>query len=544
MAADPNIAACVERNARATPSRAAVIEPDGASGWRATACDELARRVERIALGLSRAGLARGDRVCVFVRPSATWVALTFALLRLGAVPVMIDPGMGRRGVLRCVERVQPRGLVGIPLANALRLVYPSSFASVEVAITAGRVHLGRGTTLARLEESANGALEPPPTSADDAAAVLFTSGATGPAKGAVHTHAMLAAQVASLRELYSIEPGGCDLACFPLFALFAPLLGLTSVLPRIDFTRPGTCDPAQVVRAATEHGAVQAFGSPAIWRRVAPWCAERGARIDSLHRLMIAGAPVSPRLVEACALIVGDGGDVHTPYGATEALPVSSASGSEILARRGESERGAGTWVGRLAPLVEARAIRVSDEPIAAWRDDLAVAPGEPGELAVRGPMVTREYASEPELTAAAKIRDGATVWHRMGDVVRVQRDRSLWFLGRKSHRVETERGALYPQSIENVFELHPAVARSALVGVGPRGRERPYLVVEPRDMPRGTRARADLAGDITRATRERGDGAAVEGVLFHRSLPVDRRHNAKIDRAALKRWAESELA
>jgi acyl-CoA synthetase (AMP-forming)/AMP-acid ligase II len=545
VSAATNIGSLLALHAQAAPEQVASITPHGQT-WRSTTYAELSRSSERIAHALVRAGVASGDRVCVFVRPNETWVALVYALFSIGAAPVLIDPGMGRKAVLACVERIQPRGFVGIPLANALRVAFPRAFKSVRVAITVGGPHIGKGTSLRSLLRRESEVRQTASVQPDDVAAILFTSGSTGPAKGVVYTHAMFAAQVRALREMYSMQPGDVDLACFAPFALFGPALGLTTVLPRIDFSRPGKCRESDIVAAIQVHRVVQSFGSPAIWKRVAPWCAERGLKLTSLRRLMIAGAPVSPSLVDQCLAILPPGGDVHTPYGATEALPVASASGREIARRfKARTLAGEGNCVGRAAPGVECRVIGVTDDAIDAWSDDLAVAAGAPGELVVRGENVTREYAFEPEHTSAAKIRDGASTWHRMGDVVRIDGDGCLWFLGRKSQRVETAQGPLYPVAIENVFDAHKSIHKSALVGVGARGAERPWLIVcpKPGSWPNTSYMRDALRTDILRFARANPLCAPVEGVLFRKSFPVDVRHNAKIDRGALKLWAQERV-
>jgi acyl-CoA synthetase (AMP-forming)/AMP-acid ligase II len=538
-----NVADLVRAQARRAPEQAALIEPAGA-GWRATTFAQLERRIDLLAHATRRAGLRRGDRVLVLVRPGAEWAALLFALFRLGAVPALIDPAMGLIGVLTCVERLAPRGFVGTTAACALSLVFGRAFRSVEVRLTAGRLALG-ALPLNKLVDDDEGAFEPAPTFSDDPAAILFTSGSTGPAKGVVYTHGMCCAQTAALRELYGMREGEVDVACFAPFALFGPALGLTTVLPRIDFSRPARAQPEEVVRALREHRAVQCFGSPAIWRRVAPWCAQRAVKLDGLKRLMVAGAPVHPSLIEDCRTMLPDG-DVHTPYGATEALPVSSASGGEILEARDKTARGAGNFVGRPAPGCEVRVIAIRDDAIAVWSDALLVKPGELGELVVRGGQVTREYALEPEHTAASKIREGASVWHRMGDLVRVDESGALWFQGRKAHRLETECGVFGPVGVENVFRSHVALSRCALVGVGERGREKPVLVVEPHPglWPKSSAERSRLAAEVRAAGNAHPLGARVEHVLFRRALPVDVRHNAKIDRGELKRWAQEQLA
>lgn len=533
-----NVAQLVEENARRRADSPALVEPAG-TRWRTATYRELQQRIEREHAALALAGLHAGDKVSVFVRPCIDWVVLIYALFRLGAQPVLIDPAMGRAGVLRCVERIAPRGFIGLGLACALKLVFPRAFRSVEVTIAHGALPLG-ARTISSLRKQAGEAPARAETRPDDPAAVLFTSGSTGPAKGVPYTHGMFRAQVAALRDLYGMHEGDVDVACFAPFALFGPALGLSTVLPKIDFSHPARANPERVVRALREQRAVQCFGSPAIWRRVAPWARERGFVLEHLERLMIAGAPVHPPLIEACLSILGPRGEVHTPYGATEALPVSSMSGRAVLAEhRARTESGWGNCIGAPACGVTARVIRIVDEPIGEWSDALCVKPGECGELVVRGEQVTREYEQEPAHTLAAKIRDGARVWHRMGDVVRLDELGRMWFQGRKSHRVETADGPLYPVAIENIFNTHAAVRRSALVGIGARGSQEPVLVVELHDAGRSS---AELACEILAHGRRVPAARPVSRVLFHRAFPVDVRHNAKIDRPALARWAAGQ--
>ncbi|HVS19281.1 MAG TPA: fatty acid CoA ligase family protein [Planctomycetota bacterium] len=514
-------------------------QDDERTSWRA-----LAARASGLAHGLRERGVRRGDRVCVFVRPGVEWLALIYALLWLGAVPVLIDPGMGRPGVARCVARIAPRVFVGIPRAHLLRVLSPGSFRTVELCFAAGEGVVPLTRSLAALARPDAGPFEPLETAPDDPAAVLFTSGSTGPAKGVPYTHGMLAAQREALTELYAFGRDEVDLACLPLFALYATSLEWTSVLPDLDVSRPATCDPARIVAAIQAHGVTNSFGSPAIWRRVAPWCAARGVKLESVRRLMIAGASVPPRLIAACRDLLGPQGDVHTPYGATEALPVASISGAEVEdSTRKRTESGKGVCVGRPPSGVELCVLPIHDGPIERFDPAAVLAPDAVGELCVKGRLVTAEYAFEPAHTAAAKIPDPrGGFWHRMGDVGYVDEVGRVWFLGRKSQRLETARGTLLPDGLEGVFDLSEHVARSALVGIGPRGTERPVLVVEPAaPLPRPRALRERLATEILRTALWHPACAVVEGVLFRDALPVDVRHNAKIDRGALKRWAEA---
>jgi acyl-CoA synthetase (AMP-forming)/AMP-acid ligase II len=545
-----NIAALLSQCAAELPERDAVLMARGhgsALRLRGLCYAELDARSNRIARGLRERGLAVGDRVCLFVRPGIELIALTFGLLKAGAVPVLIDPGMGRKSLLSCVERMAPRAFIGIPLAHVLRRLFPRAFRTIELSVTVGpRLGWG-GVTLGDLLTTRDDSLLLEDTAAGQEAAILFTSGSTGPAKGVTYTHGNFFAQVQALRALYDFGEDEVDAACFPLFALFSPGLRMTCVFPELDPSRPARCDPAKIVDCIQTSGATSTFGSPAIWRRVVPWCIERGVTLPSLRRVLVAGAPVPPSLVEGFhRVLVGDA-DVHTPYGATESLPVSTISGREILARAAESEDQArGTCVGYPAPGVEVELIRVDDGPIETWSDELRIASGQLGEICVRGPVVTREYKHQPQATRLAKIGAGTELWHRIGDLGRLDDQGRLWFCGRKSHRLSTAEGIVPPVPTELSYNSAPDVRRTALVGVGENGKERAVLVVEaePGRKPRGKAQEERFAERLREHVRNVRNIAAVEAFLFHSDFPVDVRHNAKIHRGELRRWAEARLS
>ncbi|MFN0009460.1 MAG: fatty acid CoA ligase family protein [Planctomycetota bacterium] len=544
-----NVAAFLAERARLSPTASAVLAPR-AAGWRTTSFAELDARADAIAHGLAELGLAAGERTALLLPPGPELVAAVFALFRLGAVPVVADPGRGATELARSLARVRPRAFLGTPAAHLFRKLHERELGSVEIALATGRGWLPGVTKLDAIARPSLGRFEPVEPGAGAEAAILFTSGSTGPAKGVVYTHAHFLAQLESLRALYGFAEGEIDLACFPLFALFAPALGMACAFPKLDPRRPGDCDPAEIVRAADQTRATTTFGSPAIWRRVVPWARERGVRLATVRRVLVAGAPVPPELVEGLLAILPDGAQVHTPYGQTEALPLASISGAEILARRGKIEGGFGHCVGRPAPGIELAVLRVEDGPIARWSDDLRLPVRSVGELAARGAVVTCAYAEDPDATAAAKIGSGSTAWHRTGDLGYFDDEGMLWFCGRKSHRLETERGLVAPVPAENLLNRHPRVARTALVGLGARGREVPVAVVEPKagEMPRSRAERERFGREVIEQLARRlpdapprGPGP-IERVLFHKSFPVDARHNAKIRSEELRRWAEEQ--
>ncbi len=524
-----NVADLLADSARRSPDRDAIIAPDGRGGWTRISYAALDAQVTGYARALEQGGVARGELALVMVPPGIPLISLFYGLLRLGAVPVMIDPGMGFRSFLKCVETTGATTLVGIPKAQVARLLFPHPFAKVERKFVVGASLLG---ALGR-------SLTPPgsgPTDAasvradlapDDLAAILFTSGSTGPAKGARYSVGNFFAQRDALQALYGFTPGEVDLAAFPLFSLFDAAFGLTSVIPDIDPARPAECRPEKIVDAIRTHRATSAFGSPAIWSRVAPWCAANGVRLDGLRRVLMAGAPVPLKLVRAMRPILPGDGDVHTPYGATESLPVATISGREVEGLGARVESGAGTCVGRPASTIDLRVIAIRDEAIASIDAAPALGVGEVGEICVRGGVVTRAYHHRDEAAAASKIGTGENTWHRMGDLGYQDAEGRLWFCGRKAEAVFTANGPIFTDQIECRFSGDPRWPRVALVGIGPKGQAQPVLIIE------------GAADEARRAEASRISGIA--DVRFHPRFPVDRRHNAKIHRLDLAKWAAS---
>ncbi|MGF1510978.1 MAG: fatty acid CoA ligase family protein [Myxococcota bacterium] len=512
--------------------------PDG----RRLSFQELEEEVDKVALGFIASGFEPGDRVLMFLKPSFDFFVALWAAFRIGAVPVFIDPSMGTQPVLRAVRESAPRRVVANELVAWLARLYPRAFSSVETWIRPRTFGL-LGTSFDGIRRRARDLGEDPrdPSGPDALAAILFTSGATGFPKGVKYTHRVFDAQRLALGSSLGIRAGEVDYSAFPLFSMFSLTLGASVVVPNMDTTRPGAVDPAPVLEAFEFFGVTFAFGSPAFWRRLV--MSERKSGFRGLERLLMAGAPAPPDLLRRLVHLLSPHADVFTPYGATESLPVCMASGRENLSGPlAQTSEGAGTWLGRPLPQVELRIISISDEPLESWNQVQTVEPGTVGEIVVHSPMTTEGYFMRPVADASSKIRDDdGRLWHRMGDLGYLDEHGAVWYCGRKAHRVETPRGTLYPVQVEALVNQHPRVSRSALVGIGARGVERPVIIAECRsgERPRNVSDRRRLASEI-RACSGLPD---VERVLFRAALPVDARHNAKIRRDALKEWAERRI-
>lgn len=532
-----NIARHLGRVATAQPEAMALKVPRGRSRsgeieYLALSFRELDAEVAAWCRRLTAAGVRAGDRTLVMVPPGLPLIAAIFALFNRGAVPVVVDPGMGLKSFLNCVGSSRPRALVGIPLARFVSRVFWKAFRSVEVRVAASGSLTGRIT---RVKSGGAGEAAPAahPSASDDLAAILFTSGSTGAPKGVCYEHGMFEAQVRLIRETYAIEPGEIDLPMLPIFALFNPALGMTTIVPEIDPRRPAAVDPAKIVEAIQQEKVTNSFGSPTLWRKIGAYCREYNISLPTLRRVLCAGAAVPTDLWTQSRSLLPNG-RLHSPYGATEALPVASIAAGEV-----ESPSVRGACVGRPVREIDVRIIAISDDPIPSLAATREMPQGEIGEIIVRGPVVTKTYDALPPATALAKISDGAAVWHRMGDCGYLDADNRLWFCGRKAERVVSAAGTLHTEPCEQVFRAHPGVARCALIGVGPRPNQRPALVVE-------TKLVDDIQGHaLARGLRALGlqhpHTAGISLFFFRARFPVDVRHNAKIHRLTLARWAQT---
>ncbi|MEE9602665.1 MAG: fatty acid CoA ligase family protein, partial [Thermoguttaceae bacterium] len=419
-------------------------------------------------------------------------------------------------------------------------------FAAARLNVTVGRRWFWGGATLEQIRGGPWSGPELTPTEAGDPAAIIFTTGSTGPPKGVLYRHGNFDAQVEQIQDFYGIQPGEVDLPGFPLFGLFNCAMGVTTVIPDMDPSRPAMVDPEKIIEAVRDWRVTQAFGSPAIWNRVGRYCEQNGQRIDSIRRVLSAGAPVPAEVLGRMKACINPQGDIHTPYGATEALPVASISGGEVLGETAEkTSSGEGVCVGRKFPGISWKVIRIVDGPIGSLDQVEELPSGEIGELLVTGPVVTREYCTRVESNLLAKISDGPRVWHRMGDVGYLDDQERFWVCGRMAHRLLTARGPMYTLTCEAITNRHPAVFRSALVGVGPPGRQRPVMVVQPFEdqMPGNDRQRKKLLGEIRQLAGGNPITESIDKFLLHRGFPVDIRHNAKIFREKLAIWAAKRV-
>ena len=531
-----NIANRITTQAQERPDSLAIIYPNKGSVSQYTFAETEAE-INAYARGFQELGVQKGDRVSLFVTPCLEFMPLCFALYKIGAILVLIDPGMGREGLLSCVERIKPRILVGIPKAMFASFLFRKAFASVEIKVTLGWGSLlWGGVSLSSVRHRDSSPLSAVDTTAECEASILFTSGSTGPAKGVRYTHGIFESQTDQLQSMYGIQAGEKDLPCFPLFGLFSLAMGMTVIIPEMDPTKPAKANPQTLYDAMIKYEITNAFASPALWKPFAKWCVENNKKLPLLKRILSAGAPIPPVLHQQFTNVLSEGVEVHTPYGATESLPVATIGSKEVLEdTQFRTEAGEGTCVGMPVPDITVRIITIRDDVISSWSEDLCLPNGEIGEICVQGSVVTSEYKEEPDHTKESKIYDAqGNFWHRMGDVGYFDPQGRLWFCGRKSHRVICADGStMFPVPCEAIFNAHPSAARTALVGVSGE----PIIIVEC--LP-GKKCSVE---EFLALGAQNSKTTSIKKVLFHPSFPVDVRHNAKIKRLELRDWAQKQI-
>ncbi|MGP3983991.1 fatty acid CoA ligase family protein [Streptomyces sp. KR80] len=553
LGTDAGLADHLARNARAFPGKTAIIHPDGreADGsirFRELGYGALQSRVEELAAGLSRIGIVKGTKTVLMASPGPDLFALAFALFRIGAVPVVVDPGMGVQRMLHCYRAVGAEAFIGPPAAHAVRVLSRRTFARTRIRVTLGRRWFWGGHTLNGLRgTTAPDTGEGP--AGDDLMMIGFTTGSTGPAKGVEYTHRMAAAMARRIESAHGRSRDDVSLVTLPLYGMFDLVFGSTLVLAPLAPAKVAGAEPAALTSALARFEVSTMFASPALLRVLGDHLTRHPAELPALRCVVSGGAPVPPDVVATLRTVLDEKAEVHVTYGATEVLPISSIESAEVLAETAaRGAAGDGSCVGRPLPGTDVRIIETSDEPLPRWEAARPLGSGEVGEIVVAGDSVSRRYHAAPDADAQHKIterEDGRldTVWHRTGDLGYLDDAGRLWFCGRRTQRVRTPEGELPTVRCEGVFNSHPLVRRSALVGIGEPGAQRPVLCVETE--PGVDEARwQEMLPQLRRLAVGHALTAQIQDFLRHPAFPVDVRHNAKIGREALALWAAGQLA
>lgn len=547
-----NIARHLSLQAATDPDKLAIAVPDGRDGegayrYHRMSYAQLEQDSHVLALGLRKTGIKKGLRVALMVTPGIEFFKLTFALFRMGAVPVLIDPGIGVKNMKACLKEAEPEAFIGIPKAHIARILMGwAKTAKITLSTRAipglAKYHLKGVEKLGYESLSELNASSDAQVNDSDMAAILFTSGSTGVPKGVVYQHAQFNAQVALLKRLYNIQAGEIDLPTFPLFALFAPALGMTCIIPDMNPTRPADADPQNILDAISDFSVTNVFASPALLKNLGSYIEKNNIQLPSIKRVISAGATVPPDVLKRVQNALSEERAVVTPYGATECLPVSSINAFELAETEASTKSGAGVCVGKPLEENQVEIIHISDEAISEWSNTLRVESGAIGEIVVCGPSTTQSYFNREQATQKAKIKGpNNQVYHRMGDVGYMDTQGRLWFCGRMTQRVETESGPMFTDQCESVFNAMQGIGRTALIGLGEKGQQEPVLIVERSSM-RTNMSEPELASALLHHARSHALTRNIERFLFYKDFPVDIRHNAKIRREILREWAAKQ--
>mgnify|MGYP002639314224 FL=1 len=542
-----NISVGLKKTQEKYPFKRAVVYPAGRDKkgrvlYSQMTFTQLETESDRLAFGLERIGIIRGTRTILMVPPGMEFFITIFAMFKVGAVPVVVDPGMGIERMLQCLEQGKPKAFIGIEKAHLLRKLKPGFFKSVKLWVTVGKRWFWGGYTLDQLMIQSDVPYPKAQTTRDETAAIVFTTGSTGPAKGVIYTHGNFEAQINQIQEHFQIDPDEIDLPTFPLFALFDPILGMTAVIPDMDPTKPARVNPEKIIEAIENHGVTNMFASPALLNRVGKFGKENNIKLPTLRRVISAGAPVTPANIEQFSSMLSDHAQIHTPYGATEAVPVISIGSNEILSEtKILSEQGYGMCIGRPICNTQVKLIKITDDPITQLHDKLKVPENQVGEIIVKADLVTQHYFDNREADLLAKIHDpDGTVWHRMGDLAWMDSKGRIWFCGRKSHRVITLDETLFTIPVEAIFNNHENVFRSALAGAGPRNMQTPVIFIESYSKIKNKKA---FIKELLVLAKSNPLTANIHHVFIEKDFPVDIRHNSKIFREKLAVKAKKRL-
>ena len=484
-------------------------------------------------------GVKRGSRVLLMVKPGRDLIQIVFALLKLGAVPVVIDPGMGLGRFFECAKQSKISLMIGGTVAITLAKWFLRANECTKNAITINAKFKSR--VKKHLGKNRYDAID---AVAEDLAAVLFTSGSTGKAKGVCYSHSMFYSQIQLIKEAYRIEPGEVDLPMLAVFALFNPALGMCTIVPEMNPSQPSKINPQKIVDSIIKNQVTNSFGSPVIWSIILKYCQAKNIVLPSLKRVIMAGAPAPQSLLEQLKKHMPNG-EIFTPYGATEALPVSSLSATEIFKKQvGEFAYGRkGNCVGRAMPNIRIQIIEPQEDVIPTISDVKECPKGTIGEIIVSGPTVTQRYDQLPRATELSKIKDVGFFWHRMGDMGWIDEAGFLWFCGRKAERVKTKEGILETVCCEAIFNQLDSVFRSALIDLG---EGKAGIVIEPtaEHYPKTNKAIQSFKSILRDCALGDPVTASIKDFFFRKQFPVDVRHNAKIHRLSLAKAVRDQQA
>ncbi|MBL8077343.1 MAG: AMP-binding protein [Anaerolineales bacterium] len=542
----------LQTNATKHPDKPAFIYPHHGI-WKTVTYAQLLDSTNRFAHGLQACSLTPGMRAAVMTPPGIEFFPFAFALLKLGIIPIIMDPAIGLKKLGPCINETEPEIFIGNTLTHALRIILGWGKKTIKHNLTIEHVKHQALNVKSLIHPSSFILQNSSP------AAIIFTSGSTGTPKGVLYSQENFSAQLDLLQQTFQITLDEIDLPAFPLYAIIDALLGVTSVIPDVTFPVPGKTNPEKVLNAIQKFKVTNMFASPVVLDILCSFALSGDAviastskrtlrlhrpttavplkvELSSLKRVITAGAPATIPLQEKFRKLLDDKTNLFGTYGATETLPIAKVESREIFSLRGKTAQGAGVCLGKPIEGVTVRIIQITDEPIKEWQESLTVETNVVGEITVQSAATTRSYIHREDATRLSKIRIGEDIIHRTGDVGYFDEEGRLWYCGRKSQRVETNRSTFFTEQIEGVFNIHPSAYRTALVGV----EKEPVLWIEPKQ---GKVNQDKIKQELMELASNHPQASKIRTFLFMKKFPTDVRHNSKIIREELTLLAEKRI-
>lgn len=530
-----NLSDYISNIAEQYPEKNAILYPKKISFM------DFQKEIDLLVHGFNRIGIKKGSKALLLVKPGEQMFKIVFAIIRIGAIPVLIDPGMGPKAMSNALAKLKVDIFIGDPKAHLLRLLYPASFHTVTQFITTDALIFMPAHNISSIR-SGNWK---PSTSVNilpnDKAAIFFTSGSTGPAKAVLYRNSMLHAQIKILKDHFNYGIDEVDCCTFPLTSLLVMCLGLSIVFSDMNMTKPATLNPKKLIRNIQEYNCTHLFCSPMVLRKLADYGTNNDVKLPSLKMVMTAGAIVPVELLIIFKKLLIDNAEIHTPYGATEALPVSDIGDTELnQLYSSKDSNNHGICIGYPLPGIDIKIIYIDDNEVSTVTDIKEMPVNEVGEIIVKGPVVTQEYLGMDN-PHYGKIWDPENIlyWHRMGDLGRKDDKGRTWFYGRKSQRVITKNVVLYTTVTEAIFNTHPKVSRTALIGIKNEDDEydRPVICIQLKK--KANKKEKDKI-IVALENLAQNHNITITSFVFFRSFPVDPRHNAKIYREKLAKLVQ----
>lgn len=523
----------LRQNIEKFPDKPLFIFPKNKTRWKTITYKQFSLRLNLYSNGIASQKFSYGTRIVVMLPPSVDMFALVFALLENGMVPVFIDPAIGLTKVARCIEEAKPEVYIGSRITNFIRYIlgwgknnFHHIFSLEELILPVDRFS----------------SFPMPEQNQQDEAAIVFTSGSTGLPKGAVYSIKNFFAQVNILKNALKLTGSEIDLPAFTLFAMIDCILGVTSVIPDMRFPSPAQVNPSQMINAIKTHQVNTLFVSPAALKKLCSFGEKNSFYLPSLYKVITAGAPAPAEIQESFLHFLPPEAELINVYGATEALPISTIKSQDILQKtQFASAEGAGICVGYPVDGININIIPISNSPVNP--ENFKILPAnEAGEIIVSGMAVTKKYAGNEQATLNAKIfLDNNYFFHRTGDLGYLDNQKRLWYCGRKSQLVTINAHIFFTEKVEGIFNAHPAVHRSALVGAKKGDITEAILWIEIKKNKKINKQQ--LIKELNELAIKYLQPNPIKQIMFHTHFPTDVRHNSKIIREKLAALAEKNL-